>query len=78
MTTDPLTLTSNEIERLLPLAAKDVLDEVISSAAHMYPPNPVKRDEYLAHERRRCERKIERFHALALAWLDTKMEIISS
>lgn len=73
-----LSLSQNEIRRLLPGAIEDVMEEITGPNAQRYPPNPAKREEYLAHERKRFERKVERLNALLLASLEYKMEIISA
>lgn len=69
-----LNLSSTEIERLLPGAVADLIeDEVKTPYAHRMPPNPAKRDEYIERERKRFERKVVRLNDLLNEWLEYKM-----
>jgi hypothetical protein len=70
-----LTILPGEIERLIPGAIQDIQDEMR--------PDPLeghrmfraeKKEEYLARERRRFERKVKRLNELLAAWLELKME----
>lgn len=69
----PLTMTPLEVERLLPLAIQDLLEA--SRCPTPYPPNPVKKAEFLAGHRRRAEARLSRVCDLYMARLEFELEL---
>lgn len=61
-----------EVERLLPLAIQDLLEEALKPTPRG---NPAKLDEWEATHRRIAERKLARVGELYRAHLDFKIEV---
>lgn len=70
-------LSLNEIKRLVEGAIGDLKLELDDPQAWQRPPNPAKRDEYMASRRRIFDRKVQRLTDLLHAWQEIRMEVIS-